>query len=178
MLQAGVTYDVLGRHHATNRRRRSPSPDYLDDVRNNDGRRVAKKRRHPSKNQQEHDAGQARQAEEEDGEPEEMDEQSEDGEEQAKKLGSRSKNKNSASPKPTIITFYPKVWRTLLDRAKARMRLHTAIEDAFPRLEVAVDGRCSEVLHEVIAYYKTKKWELDKSMFYYLIRETYLNRML
>ncbi|KAF8119454.1 hypothetical protein EV363DRAFT_1146279, partial [Boletus edulis] len=60
------------------------------------------------------------------------------------------------------ISFYPKRWQGLLDLAKARMQLHAAVEDAFPRLKVAIDGRCSKVLHEVIAYYKTQNWELEK----------------
>ncbi|KAF8119246.1 hypothetical protein EV363DRAFT_1411559 [Boletus edulis] len=69
------------------------------------------------------------------------------------------------SKSDTNISFYPKRWRGLLDLAKARMRLHAAVEDAFPRLEVAIDGRCSEVLHEVIAYYKTQNWELEKGIY-------------
>lgn len=177
-LQAGVPYDVLKRHQATNRRCRSPSPDYLNDVRNNGGRRLSKKRRNPSENDQGHESGQAHQTEGgNDGSLEEGDEECQE-EEQAEKSASRSKKKKLAAPKDTTIAFYTPRWRVLLDRAKARMRLHTAIENAFPKLEVAVDGQCSEVLHEIIAYYKMKKWDLDGSTFNYLIRSLCLNRIL
>lgn len=63
--------------------------------------------------------------------------------------------------KDTNILFYPKCLQALLDLAKVRMHLHIAAEDGFPRLEVAVDGRCREVLHEAMVFYKTNKWKLE-----------------
>ncbi|KAF8129622.1 hypothetical protein EV363DRAFT_1168953 [Boletus edulis] len=64
-----------------------------------------------------------------------------------------------------VLSFYPRCWQALLDLAKACMCLHAAVEDAFPRREVAVDGRCLEVLNEVIAYYNTQSWELEKGFY-------------
>jgi hypothetical protein len=162
-----VTYDLLARHHATNRRPRSPSPGYLDDVDNGRRRRAPKKPRN-AENEQEREAEQtqAKARKEDEGRGKEKDKQQDGDGEQGKKPAARSKDKDKdTSSKDTNISFYPKRWRGLLDLAKARMRLHAAVEDAFPRLEVAIDGRCSEVLHEVIAYYKTQNWELEKGAF-------------
>ncbi|KAF8127964.1 hypothetical protein EV363DRAFT_1452082 [Boletus edulis] len=162
-------YDLLSRHHATNRRPRSPSPGYLNDVRCNGGRPAPKKPRNAShsENEQEREVDQASSVARKEGEGrKEKDKEPDEDRGQGKKSATRSKDKEKdASPKDTVLSFYPRHWRALLDLAKARMRLHAAVEDAFPRREVAVDGRCLEVLNEVIGYYKTQSWELEKGFY-------------
>ena len=50
------------------------------------------------------------------------------------------------------------------------MRLHIAVENAFPRLEQAVDGICHEVLIEVITHFEDKGWEVEAGDFFcYLV---------
>jgi len=44
------------------------------------------------------------------------------------------------------------------------MRLHVAIDDAFPKLEIAVGCECREVLDEVIAQFETNQWEVERDM--------------
>ncbi|KAF8130963.1 hypothetical protein EV363DRAFT_1450076 [Boletus edulis] len=155
-------YDLLSQHHATNRCPRSPSPGYLNDVRRNGGRPAPKKPHNAShsENEQECEVDQASSAAGKEGEGRKEKDKEPDGDRgQGKKSATRSKDKEKdASPKDTVLSFYPRRWRPLLDLTKVRMRLHAAVEDAFPRREVAVDGRCLEVLNEVIAYYKTQRF--------------------
>lgn len=85
-----------------------------------------------------------------------------DTEDRPHRHGKYSKHsKDSIAPKPFLLAFYPPLWRKLLDLVKARMRLHIAVKNAFPRLEQGVDGICHEVLIEVIAHFKDKGWEVE-----------------
>ncbi|KAF8130989.1 hypothetical protein EV363DRAFT_1165774 [Boletus edulis] len=78
-----------------------------------------------------------------------------------KKGGRYTKNpKGSIAAKPTTISFYPELWRKLLDLVKARMQLHVAVEDTFPTLETAVSGKCREVLTEVITHFETNHQQI------------------
>ncbi|KAL4072931.1 hypothetical protein V8B97DRAFT_1916856 [Scleroderma yunnanense] len=70
-------------------------------------------------------------------------------------------SKNSIAPKPTFLTFYPLLWRKLLDLVKAQMWLHIAVKNAFPQLEEVVDGICCEVLIKVITHFEDKGWKVE-----------------
>lgn len=168
-LQAGVAYDLIKHHYATNRRRRSPSPEYLESVRNQEDYRSLKKRCQTDamdvNDGAQVEGGDVDHRNEEPGEGEQEEQDEEEGNvDGAKKKGGRySKNpKGSIPSKTTNISFYPQSWRKLLNLAKARMRLQVAVDDAFPKLETAIDGECKEVLREAIAYFEENQWQVDR----------------
>ena len=82
-----------------------------------------------------------------------------------KKGGRYSKHsKGSIALKPTNMSFYPELWRKVLDLAKARMRLHVAVANAFPKIEHAVDHECQEALNEVLALFEGNGWEVEAGL--------------
>jgi len=119
----------------------------------------------------------------EDGQHNEREEEEKEGEDAAnpndepeKRGGQYSKNpKGSVVAKPTTISFYPELWHKLLDLARARMHLHVAVEDAFPKLEIAVGRKCREVLDKVIAHFETNQWEVERGMSLVLCRRYLTN---
>lgn len=174
-LQVSVKYDLLTRHYATNRRRRSPSPERLRGSRN--GKPLSKKRRN-ALSADEMDLDKAMEVENEgggnhnDGDEERRDDAEEKGEggedenaDGKKKGGRYSKHsKGSIALKPTNMSFYPELWRKVLDLAKARMRLHVAVANAFPKIECAVDHECQEALNEVLALFEDNGWEVEAGL--------------
>ncbi|KAI5996947.1 hypothetical protein EDD15DRAFT_2364392 [Pisolithus albus] len=154
--RAGISYDLLERHHITNSRRRSPSMNYLAGVPDVQSRQPSKKQCLDPPVQREDstvDKGK-------DGEAD--DPKGDSAEDQPRRGGRFSKNAKGTIPvRPTLIAFYPPQWVKLLNLAKARMRLYVAVEDAFPRLEDAVGGQCREVLMEVIAHFEAQGWEVE-----------------
>ncbi|KAF8421731.1 hypothetical protein L210DRAFT_3510131 [Boletus edulis BED1] len=95
-------------------------------------------------NEQEREVDQASSAAGKEGEGRKEKDKEPDGDRgQGKKSATCSKDKEKdASPKDTVLSFYPRHW-----------------------CEVAVDGWCLEVLNEVIAYYKTQSWKLEKGFY-------------
>ena len=82
-----------------------------------------------------------------------------------KKKGRYSKNsKGLVASKATTLSYYPPSWHKLLNLAKARMHLHVAVENGFPQLATAVDGKCLEVLGEVVAHFEANQWEVEAGM--------------
>ncbi|KAI6014165.1 hypothetical protein BKA83DRAFT_13488, partial [Pisolithus microcarpus] len=129
--EPGVDYDVLGRHHSLNRRRRSPSPTYLNDVHcghMSQDRRPSKKTRPDAML-----SGRQSAAEE----LMDVDNAKANSGKGSARLG---RARNTVIVKPTTLAFYPPLWTKLLDEAKARIRLYVATEEPFLRLETAVDG--------------------------------------
>ncbi|KAF8119895.1 hypothetical protein EV363DRAFT_1194276 [Boletus edulis] len=144
--QIGVEYDLLKRHHSTNRRRRPPSPTYLDSVRSNGTGKYKKARRDPS-NERSAPV-----------DPQSLPQTNETTDEPAQDQPEGRKGKWSVNPKgtkpvkPTTLAFFPPLWVRLLDLAKARMQLYILVDDAFPPLATAIDGPCQECLLEAMAF--------------------------
>ncbi|KIK22791.1 hypothetical protein PISMIDRAFT_101775 [Pisolithus microcarpus 441] len=145
-LQAGVSYDLLERHHTTNRRRRSPSPNFLAGTGDSQDFQSSKRQCLEPPEQLEEDV---------------IDPKGDSTKDQLRH-GRYSRNAKGTVPiKPTLIAFYPPLWAKLLNLAKARMRLYVAVENAFPQLEDVVGGQCWEVLMEVIAHFEAQGWEVE-----------------
>ena len=164
--QVRIKYDLLTHHHATNRRRRSPSLESLDSTCKGKEQKELKKQRTTAVEDQmdvDEDNGQDR-----DWPDEDMNEGDDKGDKVAeanKKKGRYSKNpKGSVASKATTLSYYPLSWRKLLNLAKAPMRLHIAVENGFPQLATAVDGECLEVLGEVVAHFEANQWEVEAGM--------------
>ena len=138
--QVGVDYDVLTCHRATNCRPWSPSLTSLMSAANSQAHQLSQRR--CSTPTQPNDRSVELQS---------------DTEDHPHCNGRYSKHsKDSIVAMPSLLAFYPPLWRKLLDFAKARMRLHIAVENTFPWLEQAVDGICHEVLIEVITHFEDK----------------------
>ncbi|KAI5988730.1 hypothetical protein EDD15DRAFT_2371063 [Pisolithus albus] len=149
--RAGVDYDVLDRHHARNRRHRSPSLSYLSTI----SLPKLKKQRTTT----EDELG--------------LEEDNSEVMPGTPKLTGQgrcakySKNPKGSQPvKSSTAGFFPPLWNKLFDLAKARMRLYVALEEPVPRHEVAIQGQCSEILFEVLAHYEEKNLEVEAG--YYL----------
>ncbi|KAI5993245.1 hypothetical protein EDD15DRAFT_2367512 [Pisolithus albus] len=144
--RAGVDYDVLNRHHARNRRHRSPSPSYLSTI----SLPKLKKQRTTT----EDELG-----------LEEDNSEVTPGTPKLTGQGRRakySKNPKGSQPvKSSTAGFFPPLWNKLFDLAKSRMRLYVALEEPVPRHEVAIQGQCSEILFEVLAHYEEKNLEVE-----------------
>ncbi|KAI6016927.1 hypothetical protein BKA83DRAFT_4497449 [Pisolithus microcarpus] len=153
--EPGIDYDVLGRHHSFNSRRRSPSPTYLRDVR--DGR--ASQDRRPSKKIRPDTTSPDQQSA-----AEEMMDVDNAGAKSVK-CERPGRSRSTVVPKPTTLAFYPPLWMKLLDEAKARIRLHVATEEPFLRLETAVDGQCSEIIIELVVKYQEDSSELEAGFY-------------
>ncbi|KAI5982572.1 hypothetical protein EDD15DRAFT_2202827 [Pisolithus albus] len=168
--RAGISYDLLERHHITNSHRRSPSMNYLAGVPNVQSRQ-------PSKKQCLDPPAQREDSTVDEGKDGEADDPKGDSAEDQPRHGGRfSKNAKGTIPvRPTLIAFYPPQWAKLLNLAKARMQLYVAVEDAFPRLEDAVGGQCREVLMEVIAHFEAQGWEVEAG--YYLTHKLDMCRL-
>ncbi|KAI9460021.1 hypothetical protein HD554DRAFT_2176797 [Boletus coccyginus] len=169
--RVGVKYDLLKRHHTTNRRCRSPSLQHLESARNGEEYQPSKRRRKTADINEDTEGGNGTKEEGEDGQHDEGGEEGEEGEDAANPNGKKKSGRYSIHPKgsvaakDTTISFYPELWRKLLDLAKARMRLHVAVEDAFPKLEKARDRECKEVLTEVIAHFEANEWEVERGIY-------------
>ncbi|KAI5982923.1 hypothetical protein EDD15DRAFT_2376986 [Pisolithus albus] len=153
--EPGIDYDVLGRHHSFNSRRRSPSPTYLRDVRDghaSQDRRPSKKIRPDATSSDQQPAA------------EEMMDVDGAGAKSGK-CGRPGRSRSTVVPKPMTLAFYPPLWMKLLDDAKARMRLHVATEEPFLRLETAVDGQCSEIIIELVVKYQEDGSELEAGFY-------------
>ncbi|KAI6037361.1 hypothetical protein BKA83DRAFT_4486392 [Pisolithus microcarpus] len=154
--EPGVDYDVLGRHHSLNRRRRSPSPTYLNDVHcghMSQDRRPSKKTRPDAML-----SGRQSAAEE----LMDVDNAKANSGKGSARLG---RARNTVIVKPTTLAFYPPLWTKLLDEAKARIRLYVATEEPFLRLETAVDGQCSEEIIELVVKYQEDQSELEAGFY-------------
>ena len=140
---------MLERHHANNRRRRSPSPTYLDSVRQ--GPTGAPDSARPSSKK----VCSARLLDQ-------TDEDDEAGDKPKRRHGKYSKNPKGFKPaKPTSIGFYPPLWTKLLNHCKSSMRLALIMNTPFPRIETAVEKECAEVLFEGIAYWEDRKFDVE-----------------
>ncbi|KAF8133443.1 hypothetical protein EV363DRAFT_1295587 [Boletus edulis] len=171
--RAGVAYDLIKHHYTTNHCRRSPSLEYLESVHNQKDYRSLKRRRQTDAmdvnegtqvvgGDEEVDIDH-RNEEQSEREQEEQDKEEGNVDSTKKKGGRYSKNlKGSIPSKTTNISFYPQSWRKLLNLAKAHMRLQVAIDDAFLKLETAIDGECKEVLRKAIAYFEENQWQVDR----------------
>ncbi|KAI5997506.1 hypothetical protein EDD15DRAFT_2364229 [Pisolithus albus] len=154
--EPGIDYDVLGQHHSLNRRRRSPSPTYLNDVHRghtSQDRRPSKKTRPDAMS-----SGQQLAAEE----LMDADNAKANSGKGSARLG---RARNTVVVKPTTLAFYPPLWTKLLDEAKARIRLYVATEEPFLRLETAVDGQCSEEIIELVVKYQEDRSELEAGFY-------------
>ncbi|KAF8430440.1 hypothetical protein L210DRAFT_877253 [Boletus edulis BED1] len=153
MIQANTDYDVLGRHHLSNRCRRSPDLHHLANVR--DGNPPVVDSNHTS-------TGEGLNANT-------TDRQHTSAPDQPRRHGQYSKNqKDAIQPKPSHIGFYPKLWQQLLEIAKAEMRCTLFLHQPFlPDRKTAIKGECYEVLLGVIARYEREQRpvECGKSVF-------------
>lgn len=146
-----MDYDVLEVHHTKNCRPRSPSPTYLNSVRN---RRPKTKRARTSHSLSSDDSD---------------DQHLEDLE--IENTGKRHRTKKSkgtgTNRDATNVGFYPPLWQKLLDRAKANFRLHLAISVPFPDKEESIGntGVCGEVIAEAIVQWQEQKRKLEKGTF-------------
>ncbi|KAG6377811.1 hypothetical protein JVT61DRAFT_14585 [Boletus reticuloceps] len=165
----GVEYDLLDRHHSTNRRRQPPSPTYLDSIRSNGAGNYKKARKDPSNE----DSGSVN--------PQPPSGKTKDT--TGDSIQNQSKNRKgrwSVNPKgtkpvsPTTLAFYPPLWQKLLDCAKARMRLYVTVENPFPVLATAIEGACQECLFEVLAYYEENDLEVEAGTSYASNHSVYL----
>ncbi|KAI5999668.1 hypothetical protein EDD15DRAFT_2193699 [Pisolithus albus] len=139
-----------------NRRRRSPSPTYLNDVHRghtSQDRRPSKKTRPDAMS-----SGQQLAAEE----LMDADNAKANSGKGSACLGCA---RNTVVVKPTTLAFYPPLWTKLLDEAKARIRLYVATEEPFLRLETAVDGQCSEEIIELVVKYQEDRSELEAGFY-------------
>ncbi|KAF8134028.1 hypothetical protein EV363DRAFT_1295397 [Boletus edulis] len=152
--RAGVAYDLIKHHYTTNCCRHSPSLEYLESVHNQEDYRSLKRRRQMDAmdvnegtqvvgGDEEVDIDH-RNEERSEGEQEEQDEEEGNVDSTKKKGGRYSKNlKGSIPSKTTNISFYPQLWRKLLNLAKAHIE-------------------CKEVLHKAIAYFEENQWQVDR----------------
>ncbi|KAI6026748.1 hypothetical protein BKA83DRAFT_4124353 [Pisolithus microcarpus] len=139
-----------------NRRRRSPSPTYLNDVHcghMSQDRRPSKKTRPDAML-----SGRQSAAEE----LMDVDNAKANSGKGSARLG---RARNTVIVKPTTLAFYPPLWTKLLDEAKARIRLYVATEEPFLRLETAVDGQCSEEIIELVVKYQEDQSELEAGFY-------------
>jgi hypothetical protein len=163
-----VDYDVLKRHHTTNGRRRPPSPTMLDSVRSN-GMGMHKKAKlslfeERSKSPEDsHPSG------------EEADDVTRTQDQIKPAKGGRwSVNPKGTLPvNPTTLRAFPALWVKCLDNAKARMRRHVAVFDAFPSIVTALDGPCNESLLETLAWYQDEGRQLEKGKYRVLVSDCF-----
>ncbi|KAG1794237.1 uncharacterized protein HD556DRAFT_1308286 [Suillus plorans] len=150
-----IDYDVLQAHHKKNHRPCSPSPTYLNSVRN---RHLKTKCAHTRNTLSSDDSDQSEQDDLEDLANEvEID------------TGRRRRTKKAkgatTNRDATNVGFYPSLWQKLLDRAKANFRLHIAISVPFPDKEESIGstGVCGEVIAEAIVHWQEQKRKLEKA---------------
>lgn len=175
--QADADYDVLDHHHLNNRRRRSPDPSYLSDVRdrshqaqsNSKRRRVGHDAARPNRlmeyevpTAEQRTVATARAEREVVAVPDTT-------EEAPGRHGKYSRNpKRTVTVQPWHIGFYPTLWRRLLETAKTEMRRSLFRNHPFhPDKKTAVDGECYEVLLSVIARYDRNGEKVEKVITYY-----------
>ncbi|KAH7904264.1 hypothetical protein BJ138DRAFT_1119571 [Hygrophoropsis aurantiaca] len=145
-----ANYDVLEQHHAINRRRRSPSPSYLDNIdRGSTNTHPPSKRvcsiQLSGRNANVDDAVSTK-----------------------SRHGKYSKNpKGSQAAKPTTMAFYPPLWSKLLTDSKSRMRLLViiGIGTQFLDINTALDNECMEILFEMIAFFEANGLEVEIGYF-------------
>ncbi|KAG2109265.1 uncharacterized protein F5147DRAFT_773076 [Suillus discolor] len=149
-----IDYDVLQAHHTKNRRPCSPSPSYLNSIRN---RRPKTKRARTSNSLSSDDS----------------DDQQDDLEDldEVKNTGKRRRTKKvkgtATNRDATNVGFYPPLWQKLLDHAKANFRLHLAISVPFPDKEESIGntGVCGEMIAEAIVQWQEQKRKLEKGFY-------------
>ncbi|KAH7917905.1 hypothetical protein BV22DRAFT_1052111 [Leucogyrophana mollusca] len=74
-------------------------------------------------------------------------------------------SKNDIVPVPSQISFYLPCWRQLLEEAKAEMHLHASIVDPWPKLEVTIDGVCTEILRQKLLDWTSTNRPLERGFF-------------
>jgi hypothetical protein len=66
---------------------------------------------------------------------------------------------------PTLSSFYPRLWRAVLDYAKSLFRLHQVTDNPFPDANEAVTSICRELLDEAMMHFKNQKRQIEDGKF-------------
>jgi hypothetical protein len=77
----------------------------------------------------------------------------------------KKRKSNASTPKPTTLGFFPPLWVRLLDCAKANFRRHLALVSPFPQHEVAIDGACVEALTAAMVQWQELECQVEKGAF-------------
>ncbi|KAG1852601.1 hypothetical protein C8R48DRAFT_777421 [Suillus tomentosus] len=128
-----------------NCRPRSPSPTYLNSLRN----QYPKSKHTRTGNS-----------------PDDIDDQYKDSEDNIytgrKRCNARKKGDVA---NPTTLGFFPHLWGKLLNYAKANFRLYLAISVPFPTKEDALSSVCSESIMEAIVHWQDQKCQVKKGYY-------------
>ncbi|KAF9237842.1 hypothetical protein BU15DRAFT_62863 [Melanogaster broomeanus] len=145
-----TNYDLLQRHHAKNRAPCAPSETFLNDVRQN---------RHYGKKKGSQHRAELLALTKDDYENNGDTSQDDDTPLPAPKRRTRTVKENTDDP--TLSSFYPRLWRAVLDYAKGLFRLYQVTEDPFPDANQAVTGICRELLDEAMMHFKDQKRQIE-----------------
>ncbi|KAF9233437.1 hypothetical protein BU15DRAFT_66617, partial [Melanogaster broomeanus] len=148
--EINTNYDLLQRHHAKNRAPCAPSETFLDDVHQN---------RHYGKKKGSQHRAELLALTKDDYENNGDASQDDDAPLPAPKRCTRTVKENADDP--TLSSFYPRLWRAVLDYAKGLFHLYQVTEDPFPNANQAVTGICRELLDEAMMHFKDQKRQIE-----------------
>ncbi|KIJ09246.1 hypothetical protein PAXINDRAFT_17663 [Paxillus involutus ATCC 200175] len=63
---------------------------------------------------------------------------------------------------PTLLNFYPRLWRGALDYVKGLFRLYQVTDNPFPDANEAVTGICWELLDEAMMHFRNQKRQIEE----------------
>ncbi|KAF8137693.1 hypothetical protein EV363DRAFT_1155703 [Boletus edulis] len=161
--QVNTDHDVVNRHHKRNRRPRSPSPTYLQSVRNGDHPHQKKSKR-GARDQDERGSNAG--TEQTDGSGS-LTLVNKDESRAPSRQGSKYSKTSKADvvARPVTMAFFGPLWCKLLDEGKAKLRLHLMTDDPFPPREMAIDGICTEIIIELVIKYEEEGLELEAGFY-------------